>query len=177
MVRMQEMFARMCDYGQQSPYTKDELEKAHLANSKMPRGLAEPSRITKILQHLKKEPRPLLPAFRSLKLTYAFRNDHFGARHFVKEDLPRIAYSNPTLEIAVNKIPKKPEDVLVPEMEVVFRNGESQRINMDNKWSTAILEELLNLHSRISPNIKVKPGDLTFAGESGGRKTGRRMKV
>lgn len=39
----------------------------------------------------------------------------------MKEDLPRIAYCNPTLGISVNKIPKKPEDVLVPEMQVVFR--------------------------------------------------------
>lgn len=31
-------------------------------------------------------------------------------RHFVKEDLPRIRYANPTLAIEVNKLPKTETD-------------------------------------------------------------------
>ena len=39
-----------------------------------------PSRLSLMLARLKAEPRLLLPNLKSLKLTYAFRNDHFGAR-------------------------------------------------------------------------------------------------
>ncbi|KAF8525112.1 hypothetical protein BU17DRAFT_11842, partial [Hysterangium stoloniferum] len=111
----------------------------------MPRKPVGPSRLSQILQRLQQEPKPLLPSIKSLKLTYAYRNDHFGARHFVKNDLPRIAYVNPSLDISVNKVLKKPEDILTPEMEISFRNGSQQKIDMENKWSTAIFKELLDL--------------------------------
>ena len=39
-------------------------------------------------------------------------------RHFVKEDLPRIRYANPTVDIHVNKVQKTKEETLVPEMVV-----------------------------------------------------------
>lgn len=47
----------------------------------MARGPADPVRLRTILQHLRREPRPILPAVKYLKLTYAVRNDHFGARY------------------------------------------------------------------------------------------------
>lgn len=47
----------------------------------MPRKpLPGPSRLSQILKHLQQEPIPTLPALSSLRLTYALRNDHFGAR-------------------------------------------------------------------------------------------------
>jgi len=74
----------------------------------------------------------MAPSLRSLKLTYAKRNDHFGARcvrrsfndlvafslyphsdnyrHFAKEELPRIQYANPTIAIEVSKVPKSEAD-------------------------------------------------------------------
>ena len=42
----------------------------------------------------------------------------FCVRHFVKEDLPRIRYANPTVDIHVNKVQKTKEETLVPEMVV-----------------------------------------------------------
>lgn len=39
----------------------------------------------------------------------------------MKEDLPRIAYANPSLKITVDKLDKKVEDILIPEMVVEFR--------------------------------------------------------
>ena len=39
-----------------------------------------PSRLSQILAHLKKEPRPQLREIKGLKITYAYRNDHWGAR-------------------------------------------------------------------------------------------------
>jgi small subunit ribosomal protein S25 len=47
----------------------------------MPRKpLPGPSRLSQILKRLQQEPIPSLPALSSLRLTYAIRNDHFGAR-------------------------------------------------------------------------------------------------
>ena len=42
----------------------------------------------------------------------------YRVRHFVKEDLPRIRYANPTVDINVNKVQKTKEETLAPEMVV-----------------------------------------------------------
>ncbi|KAJ2926656.1 hypothetical protein H1R20_g10428, partial [Candolleomyces eurysporus] len=42
--------------------------------------LKEGSKLSKILAHLDANPKLSLAGVKSLKLTYAFRNDHFGAR-------------------------------------------------------------------------------------------------
>jgi len=105
----------------------------------MPKPPLGPSRLSQILKKLKADPKPVLtPSLKSLKLTYAIRNEHFGARyvrhfpniapnlhaypnalrgvlvennrHFVKDELPRIQYANPTIAIEVNRIPKAKED-------------------------------------------------------------------
>ena len=39
-----------------------------------------PSKLSKILQHLNAKPKLNLTGVKSLKLSYAFRNDHFGAK-------------------------------------------------------------------------------------------------
>ncbi|KAH9920338.1 uncharacterized protein B0H18DRAFT_957159 [Fomitopsis serialis] len=114
----------------------------------MPRRLKVPlgpSRLSKVLDILKKEPRPQLDTVKSLRLTLAFRNDHFGARHFVKEDLRRIRFVNPNMDIQVNKVPKTPEEQWPPELQVEFHNGTTQTINMDKKWSSSIFQELMDL--------------------------------
>ena len=105
----------------------------------MPKPSIGPSRLSQVLQKLKADPKPALsPSLRSLKVTYAKRNNHFGARyvrrsfnyftifkpcsdvlyvtsvgncrHFVKEELPRIQYANPTLAIEVSKVLMSRED-------------------------------------------------------------------
>ncbi|TBU46296.1 hypothetical protein BD309DRAFT_954380 [Dichomitus squalens] len=110
-----------------------------------PKTIPGPSRLSGILAQLTKEPRPFLPNLKSLQLTYAYRNDHFGARHFVKEELPRIRYANPTIDIRVNKVPKTKDETLVPEMVVELKNGTTRTLNMDGKWSSAIYHELMDL--------------------------------
>ncbi|CCM06487.1 uncharacterized protein FIBRA_08756 [Fibroporia radiculosa] len=114
----------------------------------MPRKLKTipgPSRLSKIIENLTRAPRPQLNSVKSLKVTLASRNDHFGARHFVKEDLPRIRYVNPALDIQVNKLPKSLQDSWQPEMIVEFRDGSTQTLNMNQKWSSAIFQELMDL--------------------------------
>lgn len=47
----------------------------------MPKPLLGPSRLSKILQNLNRAPRPVLVGVKSITLTLAQRNDHFGARY------------------------------------------------------------------------------------------------
>lgn len=44
--------------------------------------------------------------------------DDERGRHFVKNDLPKIRYLNPMLNIEVDKPPKTPEETWKPEMTV-----------------------------------------------------------
>jgi len=46
----------------------------------MPKPLPGPSRLSQILQNLNKAPRATLVGVKSISLTLAQRNDHFGAR-------------------------------------------------------------------------------------------------
>ncbi|EIN13276.1 hypothetical protein PUNSTDRAFT_128963 [Punctularia strigosozonata HHB-11173 SS5] len=113
----------------------------------MPRklkGLSGPTQLSKVLAFLTRDPKPTLNAVSSLRLTYAARNNHWGARHFVKEDLPRIRYANPNVDIAVNKVQAGLEDVVRPELVIERRNGTKETISMDSKHSTKIFEELMN---------------------------------
>jgi len=102
------------------------------------------SSIAKTLQKLTKTPVPVLPSsVRSLRVTMAMRNAHFGARHFVKDELPRVAYNNPFVSIQVERKPKGKEEQWDPEL-IVELDGSTQRINMHMKHSSKILAELLS---------------------------------
>ncbi|KAJ7233747.1 hypothetical protein C8J57DRAFT_1729346 [Mycena rebaudengoi] len=79
-----------------------------------------------------------------LRLTLAARNDHFGARHFLKEQLPCIRFANPQLKIHVEKRNKTPKDEWRPELELQFRDGTAHTLSLHAKWSTAILTELMD---------------------------------
>lgn len=82
---------------------------------------AKPTSLAKALAHLTKQPQPKLsPKLRSLSLTFAKRNAHYGARHFVKEDLPRIAYSHPNLKISVERKEHLRESPWAPELRAEF---------------------------------------------------------
>ncbi|KAK7041790.1 hypothetical protein VNI00_009079 [Paramarasmius palmivorus] len=116
-----------------------------MARIKILKALKEPTRLQKILEHLHATPKLTLVGLRSLKLSYAYRNDHFGARHFVKDELPRIQFANPSLTVEVDKAPKLREEMWKPEMEVVFENGTTKTIDMNGKWSTRILKELMEV--------------------------------
>ena len=49
-----------------------------------PKFIPGPSRLSKILAGFQRAPRPLMANLVSLKLTMAFRNDHFGARSVIQ---------------------------------------------------------------------------------------------
>ena|ERR1700691_2783870 len=86
-----------------------------------PRTIQGPSRLSGILAHLTRQPRlELSSELTKLKVSYKFKNGDYGARcvvcsriypsyltlgrYFVKEELPRIRFANPTLQIQVNKL-------------------------------------------------------------------------
>ena len=96
-----------------------------------------PSKLSQALAQLNAQPKLTLNALKSLRISYAFRNDHFGARyvanadrfgigqrslyrHFAKDYLPRIRYANPALNIQVEKVLKRPQEAWRPAMEVEF---------------------------------------------------------
>ncbi|KAJ7032508.1 hypothetical protein C8F04DRAFT_899229, partial [Mycena alexandri] len=90
-------------------------------------------------------PKLSLPEISSLRITLAARNDHFGARHFLKEQLPRIRFANPDMQIHVRKMTKRPYEEWRPELQISFRNGNTETLNLHAKWSTAIVRELMDL--------------------------------
>ncbi|EIM91992.1 uncharacterized protein STEHIDRAFT_46250 [Stereum hirsutum FP-91666 SS1] len=109
------------------------------------RALPPPSRLSQVMQFLNKEPKPLLSTLSSIQLKLAVRNDHWGARHFLKEDMPRIQYTNPNIKIKVNRLKKTKEENWDPELELHFRDGKEQKLSLADKRSSDIFVELMNL--------------------------------
>jgi len=115
------------------------------------RALPSPSSLAKTLAQLTRSPKPVLsPAVRSLSLTLANRNAHFGARHFLKEDLPRIAYANPSLNVRVTRKEHKKEEPWAPEILVELLDGTTKTVDMTQKHSSVILQELLGIQGQQS---------------------------
>ncbi|KAF8553215.1 hypothetical protein OG21DRAFT_1414719 [Imleria badia] len=104
-----------------------------------------PSHLSRVLEQLNAGPRLALNGLRRVSLTLAARNDHMGARHFIKEELPRIRWANPLLDIAVQKVPKTRDETWAPLATVEFQDGTTSSIDMSNKWSTTIAKELMDL--------------------------------
>ncbi|KAF5376894.1 hypothetical protein D9615_007201 [Tricholomella constricta] len=109
------------------------------------RAAAGPSHLARVLENLNAAPKLTLSNLKSLKLSLAFQNDHFGARHFVKEQLPRIQYANPNLNIQVEKVRKTANEAWRPEIELEFVNGKQTTLDLHEKWSSTILKELMEL--------------------------------
>jgi len=102
-------------------------------------------RLVKLLTHLNASPKLTLSGLKKLRLSYAMENDHFGARHFVRQNLPKIRFDNPNLDIEVERVKKTKEERWRPEMELEFEDGKTTMLNLHNKWSTTILKELMTV--------------------------------
>jgi len=139
----------------------------HKARPSPTAALAKPvkrhEKLAKTLEWLTKEPKPILEKVTSLELTYAYRNDHFGARHFAKEELPRIAYNNPSIRIHVDRRLMKPEEAWKPIMKVSLGDENTKELDMEKKSSFHILEELLAVDRRApaSPPSSKKPSKVS----------------
>ncbi|KAI0027004.1 hypothetical protein K488DRAFT_91502 [Vararia minispora EC-137] len=108
--------------------------------------LPGPSRLSGILAHLRQAPRlNLAPNLKSLKIALAMRDDHFGARHFVKEDLPRIRYANPDLSIRVDRKRNRADEPLPSELVLEFDDGRIEKFSTEKLWSSDILIRVLDI--------------------------------
>ncbi|KAI6022141.1 hypothetical protein BKA83DRAFT_4275522 [Pisolithus microcarpus] len=119
-----------------------------------------PSHLFKVLQNLNTGPRLVLDRnLRAIRLRMV-KDEHVGARHFVKEELPRIRWTNPALDIQVVKAgaakaqtrerqgeqqDQVMREVVRPTMEVEYENGTIKTIDISNKWSTTITKELMDV--------------------------------
>ncbi|KAI6104742.1 hypothetical protein EDD16DRAFT_1492305 [Pisolithus croceorrhizus] len=118
-----------------------------------------PSHLFKVLQNLNTGPRLALDRnLRTIRLRMA-KDKHVGARHFVKEELPRIRWANPALDIQVVKAgAAKPQTreqgeqqdevtrkVVRPTMELEYENGTIKTMDISHKWSTTITKELMDV--------------------------------
>ncbi|KAG9003756.1 hypothetical protein FRB90_011130 [Tulasnella sp. 427] len=117
----------------------------------------KPTSLAKALAHLTKQPQPKVsPKLRSLSLTFAKRNAHYGARYFAKEELPRVSYANPNLKVSVERKEHLLDSPWAPKLRAEFADGTKATIDMTKKRSTAILEELLNLGGEATPKPSVQ---------------------
>ncbi|KAL1659165.1 hypothetical protein EV121DRAFT_264230 [Schizophyllum commune] len=113
-----------------------------MARGKLPTG---PSKLSKVLEHLKAAPRLQLSGVSRISLVHAYRNDHWGARLFTERDLPRIRYANDALRIEVERHGKAKNEFWRPQMTVELENGTTQTLELSKKSASDILSELMSL--------------------------------
>ncbi|KAJ1310796.1 hypothetical protein OPQ81_009316 [Rhizoctonia solani] len=101
--------------------------------------------VGKSLVHLTKQPIPYFKqGVKSLRLDLAPKNGHWGARHFLKDDLPRIAYANPDVTYQVNKFRQfTREDPWKPSLQLEFADGTKHDIEVDGKRSEEIMKDCI----------------------------------
>ncbi|EIW86243.1 hypothetical protein CONPUDRAFT_114374 [Coniophora puteana RWD-64-598 SS2] len=108
----------------------------------MVKTLPGPSRLSQTLLRLKAAPRLELLGLKRLRVSFGAKEANPGTRHFLKEELPRIRFANPALEIEVDQHKDaRPQPSLTVEQE----NGSTTVIAMEKKWSSVIVKELMDL--------------------------------
>ncbi|KAF9446773.1 hypothetical protein P691DRAFT_653951, partial [Macrolepiota fuliginosa MF-IS2] len=101
-----------------------------------------PTQLSQVLNRLNQQPKLQLQAVTNVKVRWSAKNNSYGARYFVKDALPRIRWANPSLEIEVDKV-WQAEGTVKQNIELTFSSGNTRTIEMDNKWSTAIIREIM----------------------------------
>ncbi|KJA21860.1 hypothetical protein HYPSUDRAFT_165018, partial [Hypholoma sublateritium FD-334 SS-4] len=103
-------------------------------------------RLNKLVSWLNAAPKLQLPGVKALRISFSGQTmNHIGARQFVKEELPRIRWVNPKLAVEVQKVRKTPAEKWRPEMEVELEDGTVHKVDMNNKYSSSITEELMEM--------------------------------
>ncbi|TFK38662.1 hypothetical protein BDQ12DRAFT_683140 [Crucibulum laeve] len=112
----------------------------------MPHKVPGKSHLASVLQLLNQQPRLEMPKLKSLKITLAAKTDHLGPRRFVKDQLPRIRYANPDVEIIVERVKEVGKrGAWRPELRVEFNDGQSRTLDLLEKRSTLIVKELMDV--------------------------------
>ncbi|KXN86145.1 hypothetical protein AN958_10449 [Leucoagaricus sp. SymC.cos] len=101
-----------------------------------------PSKLSLFLAHLNQEPKLQLHNVTSLEIRWNAKNNGFGARHFVKDALPRIRWANPSLDIQADKVWT---ERVKQRIELIFASGQTRTIEMDERRSTDIIKEVMDL--------------------------------
>lgn len=99
--------------------------------------------LTQKLERMRNGPASIAlpPGLRALELTFAMRNKDYGARKFLKYDVPSLVYANPALQIKQNR----PERVENPTLVMQFDNGSTRTMSLKMKNSDLIREEFKEL--------------------------------
>ncbi|CAE6534066.1 unnamed protein product [Rhizoctonia solani] len=115
--------------------------------------------IGKSLSFLTKQPVPYFKlGVKSLRLDLAPKNGHWGARHFLKDDLPRIAHANPGVTYEVNKFRQfTEEDPWKPSLQLEFVDGTKHDIQVDGRRSEEILKDVMKLAGGPKPAAAPSP--------------------
>ncbi|CAG8543679.1 2879_t:CDS:2 [Acaulospora morrowiae] len=99
----------------------------------------------------------LSPKVEKVSLTFSRRQDNAGARYFLRENLPRIAYNNPDLPIEVN-ISK--EYGVKPLLKVKFKDSEDYvELPLSQRNSSDICQEFLEI-TEATPTLLTRPSKL-----------------
>ncbi|RHZ56998.1 hypothetical protein Glove_395g71 [Diversispora epigaea] len=95
----------------------------------------------------------LSPEVKKVSLTFTRKQDNAGARYFLRENLPRIAYHNPDVPIEVN-ISK--EYGVKPILKIEFENQEENKeMVLSQRYSDEICHEFIKI-TKAEPSILIK---------------------
>ena len=99
-----------------------------------------------------------LPAdIKALHISFAQNNanGHMGPRKFVQQNIPRIQFHNPHLEISVTRVkdPNDPKNLKTPAFLQIVKNGEAadsaEKISVQGLRSEAIVDKLKEMTSAV----------------------------
>ncbi|KAF9432572.1 hypothetical protein BGZ76_010605 [Entomortierella beljakovae] len=79
---------------------------------------------------------------KKISLMFSRKSDNAGARHFLRENMPRIQYNNPAIQFEVKKVQ---EAGVAPELTVEFANSEIKKIPCSRIQSSEICKQLLSV--------------------------------
>ncbi|KAF9178064.1 hypothetical protein BGZ50_008101 [Haplosporangium sp. Z 11] len=83
----------------------------------------------------------LRPDVKKVTLMFSRKSDNAGARYFLRENLPRIQYNNPTIQFEVKKVQ---EPGVSPELTVEFANNDIKKIPCSRIQSSDICKQFLS---------------------------------
>ncbi|KAI8596603.1 hypothetical protein EDD21DRAFT_419507 [Dissophora ornata] len=79
---------------------------------------------------------------KKVSLTFSRKSDNAGARYFLRENMPRIQYNNPSILFEVKKVK---EAGVAPELTVEFANNDIKTIPCSRIQSSEICKQFLTV--------------------------------
>ncbi|KAF9007932.1 hypothetical protein BDQ17DRAFT_1407195 [Cyathus striatus] len=105
-----------------------------------------PSHLARVLEQLNAEPSLIVsPKVKSLKVSWAPEGRIASAKVFVKNDLPRIRWANPNLEIKCERLENPKLEARAPTLSLEFVDGTTETLRMGRYSSRLITEKFMDL--------------------------------